>query len=224
MQVCDAMKILLIGLGRLGSLLTSRLLDDGHKVRVMDVDEQKVNDICAKYKVTGFCGDGTKMEPLFEATRDFKADVFIATTNRDENNLVSCEIAKRRFGIKQTISKCNVVKNRELMYAMGIDLVLDETESLYSLVEQELDKESVSGIAEIGTEKTQIKKYRVNKKWKLSGSQVKDLELPVSSVLIYIKRGDEGYIPRGNTMILAGDDVYALAIGSASAKLKKLFC
>lgn len=218
------MNILIVGIGRLGTLLAERLLSDGHKVRVMDMDASKVNELCAKLKVTGFHGDGTKMEPLAEATRGFKTDVFIAVTNRDENNLVACEIAKKRFGIKQTIAKSNVVKNRELMYAMGIDLVLDETESLYNIVEQELDKESVSGIAEIGTTRTQIKKFRVNKKWKLSGTMIKDLELPQECVIIYIKRGDEGYIPRGNIMILAEDEVYALVIGDASAKLKKLFC
>ena len=216
------MRILIIGAGQHGYYLAKHLKAAGHEIRLIDRHKQNCERLVNALDIRVFCGDGTEVETLAAAGAG-KCDVLIAVTNHDENNLIACEIGKKQFGIQRTISKINNTKNISLMKRLGIDLVLDSTQIIADLIEREIDNSDVKLIADISNSDAIISEYTIPETWKHSGRRVMDLEIPENCVLIYIIRAGSLMIPRGSTILMAGDNVVALAVGSAAKTLKKLF-
>ena len=216
------MRILIIGAGQHGYYLSKRLKEAGHDIRVIDRNEQNCARLANAVDVRVFFGDGTRVETLASAGAG-KCDVMLAVTNHDENNLIACEIGKKQFGIRRTISKINNTKNISLMKRLGVDLVLDSTQIISQLIEREIDNSDVKLIADISNSDAIISEYTIPASWSHAGKRVMDLKIPENCVLIYIIRSGSLLIPRGNTLLMPGDDVVALAVGAAGKALKKLF-
>ena len=144
-------------------------------------------------------------------------------TGRDEDNLIACEIAKKQFKVNRTVSRSNNHKNISLMKRLGVDLVLDTTQVITQFIEHEIDGAQVQFIADIGTSNAVISEYNIPMNWSLSGKKVCELQVPSECVLVYLKRSGMFMIPRGNTVIMGGDEIVALTVGAAGKQLKKLF-
>lgn len=216
------MNILVIGAGKLGYYVVKNLLEAGHKVSVVEKDRSRCEKIADSLDIQVTCGDGTKAETLAEAACG-KAAALIAITNRDEDNLIACEIAKRQFKVARTIAKSNNPKNILLMKQLGIDTVMDVTRLITNLLEYEIDGSQVQLIADIGNSSASISEYKIPFSWKNSGKTVAELDIPSDCVLVYLKRKGMFVIPRGKTVVLGGDEVTALTVGTAGRKLKKIF-
>lgn len=216
------MNIIIVGADRHGFFLAKNLLENGYCVKVIDSDKAHCEKIASALDVRVYCADGTTVVALAQAGAG-KCDVLIAATGRDEDNLIACQIAKKQFKVPRTISKSNNHKNISLMKKLGIDVVLDTTQIMTQLIEHEIDGAQVQLIADIGSSNAVISEYDIPLSWKKSGSKVMELEIPQECVLVYLKRNGLLMIPRGNTVVMAGDTIVALTLGSASKQLKKLF-
>lgn len=216
------MKILIVGAGKLGYYLAKNLLESGNTVRIIEQDKKTCERTADHLGIQVLWGDGTRIETLSQAKAS-SFDAFVAVTGKDENNLIACEIAKRQFGVNKVISRSKNPKNMKLMEELGIDIAVNTTQIITDLIEHEIDGETVRVITNIQNSNAFISEYQLPSSWSLSGAQIKDLEVPEGCVLLYILRKGELLIPRGNTVILGGDEIVALAIGNASKKLKKLF-
>ena len=216
------MKIIIVGASQHGYYLSKNLLEAGHDVRLIDSDKAKCERIANDFNVPVFCGDGTSIETLAAAGAG-KAEVLIAVTKRDEDNLIACEIGKKQFGIKRTISRSNNSKNIPLMKRLGIDTVLDSTQIMTDIIEHEIDGSQVKFIADINNSDAIIGEYTIPDKWSSSGKKIMELNIPSECVLIYIMRGGMLLIPRGSTVIMPGDNIVALTTGQSAKQLKKIF-
>ncbi|MCM1545206.1 MAG: TrkA family potassium uptake protein [Ruminococcus sp.] len=216
------MNIIVVGAGQLGYFLVKNLLEAGHDVKVIEIDKKRCEKVACALDMQVLCSDGTRIEALANAACG-KCDVFIAVTNRDEDNLIACEIAKKQFKVPRTISKSNNPKNISLMKRLGIDIVIDTTQIITTLLEREIDGSQVQFVADVGNSDAVISEYKIPFSWKQSGKKVSELEMPADCVLVYLKRNGIFMIPRGNTVIMGGDEVTALTIGKAGRKLKQLF-
>ena len=139
------MRILIIGAEQLGYFLSKSLMGSGHKVTIIDSDPVRCEQIANTFDVTTFCGDGTRVETLAAAGAG-KCDVLIAVTNRDEDNLIACELGKRQFGIDRTIAQSNNSKNIRLMKRLGVDIVMDASQIITDLIEHEIEGSSDASI------------------------------------------------------------------------------
>lgn len=216
------MKIIIVGAGQLGYFLAKSLLEENHNVKIIDADKARCEKISSALDVTVFCGDGTRIETLAAAGTG-KSDAFIAVTDRDEDNLIACEIAKKQFAVKRTILKSNNHKNIALMKRLGVDIVLDTTQIITGLIEHEIDGANVKFVADISNSNAIISEYRIPDDWSLSGKKVMELDVPTDCVLIYVIRSGALMIPRGNTVLMAGDEITALSVGRSAKQLKRLF-
>ena len=216
------MRIILIGASQLGYFLTKHLLEAGHDVRLIDEDKARCTMLANTFDIPVFCGDGTLVETLAQAGAG-KSDVLIAVTDRDEDNLIACELGKKQFGIGRTVSQSNNHKNIRLMKRLGVDVVLDTTRLITEMIEHEIDGAEVKFIADISSGNAFIGEYHIPETWSRSGTRVMDLSIPQDCVLIYVMRGGMFLIPRGNTLLMAGDDVVALTVGGEAKTLRKLF-
>ncbi len=216
------MKVIIVGGGQLGYFLAKNLLVSGHEVKIVDMDKKRCKQIANVLDISVICGDGTRIETLAHA-KVSKYDVLIAVTDKDEDNLIACEIAKKQFNIKKTVSRSNNPKNISIMKKLGVDITLNTTQIITNLIEHEIDGAQVQFIANITNSDAMISEYKIPLTWTNSGVPISELALPENCVLIYLIRSGVLIIPRGNTVIMGGDEVVALTVGAVGKKLKKIF-
>ncbi len=216
------MKVLIAGGGNLGYHLAKNLLESGNTVGVIELQRERCETIADELNIPVMCGDGTTIECLAESKAG-AYDAFVAVTGKDEDNLIACEIAKRQFGIKKTVSRSNNPKNIYLMKKLGIDIAVNTTQIITDLIEHEMDGAAVKVIANITNSDAMISEYKIPDTFSLKGKKVMELGIPEGCVLVYVIRQGELLIPRGDTRILGGDEITALTVGSAAKDLKKLF-
>ena len=107
------MYIIIIGGGRLGYYLTKALLDEGHEVLIIEKDEAISQVITSELGSVCLHGDGCEAATLAEAGTN-RADMLIAVTGDDEDNLVACQVAKHKFKVARTIARVRNPKNETI--------------------------------------------------------------------------------------------------------------
>lgn len=216
------MKIVIIGGGKLGYYIAEAMLDKGYEVNLIEKDRKKCDQLAELLDAAVICGDGTEIEVLAGAMSG-KVECLIAVTGRDQDNLVASQLAKKKFQVKKVIARANNPRNLEALRMLGITHVVSSTEIITKLIEQEVDNASGRLIASLNRGRAAICEMIVSKDSKVSGTSLKDIALPKSSLIISILRNDELLIPQGDTVFTPGDEVIAVCIGDSQRKLMKLF-
>ncbi len=210
------MRIIIAGGGDLGYYLTKTMLDRGHEVSLIEISMERAADISTRLDEPVIFGNATEIECLRHA-RTEKADVFIAVTGRDEDNLIACQLAKRTFNVPKTIARSNNPGNVEVLKRLGIDYVLCDSEIITRVIEQEADSAGAYLVATLNHGDAGIYEYIIDRDSPVCNKAIVNVELPRSSLIVSIVRGRETIIPRGGTQILAGDSVVVLS-GTDSIK------
>ena len=131
------MYAVIVGAGRIGGSLARWLVAAGHEVAVIDWDTARCSALEDQLGSISVVGDGTEESILGKAGAN-RADVFIATTDRDDQNLMACQIAKHRFGAARTISLVNIPDHDPLFGLLGIDQTINITELIVDRIEEHL--------------------------------------------------------------------------------------
>ena len=118
------MYVAILGAGRVGSPLASRLLASGSEVVMIDSDKGKADLLNETVGKICILGDGSSLSVLEDAGLS-RVDVFIATTRQDHINLIVCQIAKEKYNVQTTVSVLNQQDNEKLFELAGIDVVAD---------------------------------------------------------------------------------------------------
>ena len=110
------MKILVAGCGKIGITVLSSLVAEGHDVTAIDHNRETLDEITNIYDVIGVCGNAADCETLVEAGVE-QADLFVSTMGSDEQNMLSCYLA-RELGAAQTIARVRKPEfnDRSLVY------------------------------------------------------------------------------------------------------------
>lgn len=201
------MYVVIAGGGRIGRYIARDMERKGHDVTVVEWNSARCEQLVTDTSVLVIEGDACDVRYLEQAHVD-RADVFVATTHDDENNLVACQLAKIEFGTKRTISRVNTPKNMEIFDKLGIEAV-SSTRLISELIENEFSVGELIHLTSLKGGKVSLVEVRIPEDGRDPISVV-DLRLPAESILVALFRGNETVIPRGDTQILAGDEVVAL--------------
>ncbi len=132
------MRIVIIGGGKLAYYLVKTLNLSEHDITVIELRKDVCENIATDFEVEVYNADGTNIGILQQA-RCQEADFLIAITGKDENNLIACEIGKKKFNVKQTVAKVNNPKNIEMFIKLGVDKPVSSTQILADIIEHEID-------------------------------------------------------------------------------------
>ncbi len=140
-----------------------------------------------------------------------RADVFIATTNEDEDNMVACQVAKHRFGVPRTIARVSNPKNEAIFKKLGVDCTIVVTNIILKHIQEEIPSHALVHLLTMGEEGTEILEIKVDEKSKAIGKAIKDLNIPWDSVLTLLMRnGQQPRVPTVDTVLKANDRLIAL--------------
>jgi trk system potassium uptake protein len=131
------MYVIVIGGGKVGYYLSKHLLDRGYEVTLIEKDPRRAEVLNSALGEIVMVGDGDEMAFL-STTGMERADVVVAVTGDDEDNLVACQLAKGKFHVPRTIARVNNPANVHVFTALGIDVPVSATELLMGLIEAEI--------------------------------------------------------------------------------------
>jgi len=152
-----------------------------------------------------------------------RADMVIAVTGEDEDNLVICQMAKKRFNVTRTIARLNNPKHEELFQKLGIDVTISPTKSILSLIETELPGPRFVPLMTLKRAGLDIVEMNIPPLSPAVGKKLTQINLPRRCNLVLIIRGTEPIFPIGDTELMANDDIYALVTREAEEELRTVF-
>ncbi len=202
-------QILLVGGLNKAKSLASSLVSRGYRIIIVNRDAKDCEALAADGRFAVYCGDGTKPFVLEDVGAD-QVDIAIALTARDEDNLVICELCKKRFQVPKTVALVSDPKKISFFHDMGIDSAVCAVSTLTSVIEQHTFIEEMNNAISVGNGRVQIIELRIEEGDYAVHRQIQNLGLPREVILGSILRGDQVVIPRGNTQILAHDQLVIL--------------
>ncbi len=216
------MYIVIVGGGNVGYYLAKTLASSSHEVLLMEKDRQVHRMIADELGEIAVQGDGCEVRLLEEAGAA-RADVVVAATGDDEDNLVICQMAKRMFSVPRTIARVNNPKNEELFHKLGIDATVSSTKIIYNLIEQEIHTGDVIPLAALKRGRLEVVDVEISESSPVLGKSITDIPLPVDALIVCIVRHDQAMLPRGDMRFEAGDGIIALVRAELEADLRRVF-
>lgn len=203
------MYIVIVGAGRIGFNLAQKLIQDKHTVAVIERDKSRCEGISQNLDAMVINGDGCEPRYLEDAGVS-RADVVAAVTADDEDNLIVCQLAKEVFGVRRTVARVNNPKNEHIFTELGVDVPVNATTIIAKIIEEEASFEDFVNLMTFKRGKLALVRVDMTEDSPVINKCVKDLVLPENSVFVSIVRGDNIIVPKGETVLLKGDDIIAL--------------
>jgi trk system potassium uptake protein TrkA len=215
------MYIIIVGAGKVGYFLAKRLCQNKHGVSIVEKDKTTCEEIAKELDVLVIRGDGCDPQ-ILEQAGAARADVVAAVTGDDEDNLIICQLAKELFHVKRTVGRVNNPQNEQTFSELGVDIPMNSTEIIAKIIEEEASFSDFVSLLSFKRGKLAIVRVDLPENSPVIDKQVKDIQWPENSVLLSVVRQDDVVIPRGDTVLRAGDDVIALTMVGNESQLSNL--
>jgi len=203
--------IIVVGVGKVGYFLAKRLALSKHIVGIVELDKAVCEEVAKELEVLVINGDGCDPLVLEEAGAG-RADVIAAVTGDDEDNLIICQLAKEKFNVGRTVGRVNDPSNEHTFAELGIDVPVDSTKILAKIIEEEVSFSDFVNLMSFKRGKLAIVRVDLPEDSPVINQEIQTIQLPPDSVLVSILRGEEVIVPKGNTVLKAGDDIIALTV------------
>ena len=216
------MYIIVAGGGKVGYYLSKTLLNQGHEVLVIEKDKRKCEVISADLGSICQRGDATD-SLLMEEAGMARADLAIAVTGDDEDNLMICQMAKKKFNVARTIARINNPKNEAIFKLLGIDQTVSVTDLILAQIEQEIPAHSLVHLLTLREAGATFVEAKVPEDSPAIGKPLQNLKIPDDCVIPLIIRNGKGIVPHGETVLMAGDEVVAVTTLEHEDVLQSVF-
>jgi len=214
------MYIIVVGGGRIGYYLTKALLDEGHEVLIIEKSATICETVNDELGSICFRGDGCETATLDEAGTS-RADMLIAVTGHDEDNLVACQVAKHKFNVPRTVARIRNPKHETLFKKLGVDVPISSTNVILEHIEQEVPTHPLTHLLEIRDKGLEIVEVKIPPGSTTAGKSVRELSLPEGSKLaLVIRKEGKHHVPTVNTVLRAEDRIIALITPESEEALR----
>src|SRR4030043_168110 len=204
------MYIIIIGGGRVGYYLLKALLKEGHEVLVLEKDARICKAITDELGSVCFRGDGCEAATLAEAGTG-RADMMVAVTGDDEDNLVACQVAQHKHNVPRTIARIRNPRNAVLFKKLGVDVTVSSTDLIIEAIGREVPTTPGTQLLTLDEKGLIIVDVRISPESSSIGKVVKDLSLPKESKLaLIIPTEGNAHVPLAHTVLKAGDQIIAI--------------
>ena len=204
------MYVIVVGGGDVGIQLAKRLIARDHEVLIIEKEASQST------RLANLLGDqhvmlGDACDLLTQKSSGFaRADVVVAVTGEDEDNLICCQLAKEVWKVKRLIARVNDPAHEEVFRTLGIDDTVSSTRILFGMIDQQISSDELIPIGNLHKGAVEVVESELSKESPLVGVAVRDVALPQGTYIVYILRGGVGMVVDGDTVFQVGDLVVAI--------------
>jgi len=214
--------IIVVGAGKVGWNLGRELLEKGHEVTVIESNRRRYLTVEQELEHSVSYGDASELWVLERAGIQ-RADMVIAVTGDDEDNMLICQVAREKYEVGRIIARVNNPRNKPHFELLGIKPYVSATDLILRLLEHEVPDYGLVHLLDLQEEQLEIIEMLLGKDCGVTGRRVGDLEMPEGSLLISVLRDGKGFVPGPDTVLEVGDEVLAVLDPGHEERLKELF-
>jgi trk system potassium uptake protein len=200
------MYVIVAGGGKVGWNLARELIAKDNEVTLLESDRNRYLTIEQELEHAVQYGDATELWVLERAGIQ-RADLVIAVTGDDEDNMLICQMAKEKYLCDRIIARVNNPRNREWFELLGVQPAVSATDLILRLIEHEVPSYGLVHLLDLRDEKLEIIEVEVAPEAPAAGVRVVDIDLPEGSLIISVLRDGSGFVPKADTVIEGGDEV-----------------
>lgn len=217
------MRVIVIGGSQTVYFLARQFVRRKYHVTILNRDPVRSREIAQQTKATVVLGEGTDLNRLEEAGAR-QADVVLALTSHDQDNLIACQIAQRHFNIPRAIALVNDPDNEEVFKRLGVTVAFSATRIIGSILDQETDFEDVLSLIPLAQGRVNVSEVRLAADSPAIGKSLLELELSENSLVACIIRGGHVIIPRGSTTLQLDDHLLLISEPDHQKHDLAIFC
>jgi trk system potassium uptake protein len=214
------MYIIVVGGGKVGYHLGKALLNEGHEILIIERERSRIELISNDLGSVCLLGDGCEVSTQSDAGAA-RADMLIAVTGDDEDNLVACQVAKHKFKVPRTIARINNPNNEAIFRRLGIDVTVNSTDVIMESIQQEVPTHMLTHLMTLHERGVEMVEIKIPSEARSIGKKIKDIELPPGSIItLIIRRDQKPLMAAPDIVILTGDQIIALTPTDTESQLK----
>jgi trk system potassium uptake protein TrkA len=200
---------IIVGGGVVGYNVLRALNALGYEAVLIEQDKTRFAQLESEYEHLVLHGDGSEVA-ILEAAGIRRANLVIAVTGHDDDNLVIAQLAKEHFATGKCIARVNDPRNQEHFDALGIRFTVSAAQSILSLIEHEVPDHRVVNMLNLRHENLEIIELNVTAASPIVGQPVAKIRMPPNTRLISVTRDNQSTIAVGDTVVQPGDRVMAI--------------
>src|SRR4051794_11801941 len=200
------MYTVVVGAGKVGWNLARELIAKGNELTLVEADRQRYGTVEEELEHAVQFGDGSELWVLERAGIE-RADMVIAVTGDDEDNILICQVAREKYGVERVIARCNNPRNLQHFELLGVKPAVSATDLILRLIEHEVPRYGLLHLLDLPQERLEIIEIEVGEDSPADGTAVRDLGIPEGSLVISILREGTGFVPLADSVVKAGDEV-----------------
>jgi trk system potassium uptake protein TrkA len=201
--------VIIVGAGKVGWNLGRELIEKENEVTLIENDRDRYLAVEQELEHNIQYGDASELWVLERAGIQ-RADLVIAVTGDDEDNMLICQVAREKYMVERIIARVNNPRNRQHFELLGIKPAVSATDLILRLIEHEVPEYGLVHLLDFPEERLEIIEMALEKESKVAGQRVGDLQMPEGSLLISVLRDGRGFVPGPETVLEPGDEILAV--------------
>jgi trk system potassium uptake protein TrkA len=198
--------VIIAGAGKVGWNLARELIEKGHEVTLLENDRRRYLVVEQELEHAVQYGDASELWVLERAGIQ-RGDLVIAVTGDDEDNILICQMARDKYDVERIVARVNNPRNLDHFKELGIEPAVSATDLILRLIEHEVPQYGLVHLLDLAGDRLEIIELIVHEESPVAGNRVGDVEMPDGSLIISVLREGGGFVPQGDTVIEAGDEV-----------------
>ncbi len=216
------MYVIIAGAGKVGWNLARELIARDREVTLIECNHDRFRVVEEELEHAVQYGDATELWVLERAGIQ-RADLVIAVTGDDEDNILIGQVAKDKYGVQRIVARVNNPRNLTHFKMLGVQPAVSATDLIMRLIEHEVPEYGLVQLLALEEEHLEIIELEVLENSQVVGMQVREISLPEGALIISVLRAGRGFVPKADSVIAAGDQVLLILDPGLESQITALF-
>ncbi len=216
------MYVIIAGAGKVGWNLARELISKDREVTLIESNHDRFRVVEQELEHAVQYGDASELW-ILERAGIQRADLVIAVTGDDEDNILISQVAKEKYGVQRIVARVNNPRNLPHFKMLGIQPAVSATDLILRLIEHEVPEYGLVQLLALEEEHLEIIELEVLEGSPAVGKQVQQIPLPEGSLVISVLRSGRGFVPKADSVISAGDQVLLILDPGLESHITGLF-